>query len=192
MIRYQVYQLQGEQTSKQLMINEQKWLTTSNFVRPQDGALSPKHVGDAPLIFVSIKAVCLHGVINEVLRDRKKFTKRMTLNFITGFTSALHLSLSWASSIQSIPHPTSSRSILILSFHLRQAFLSGLFPSGLLTKTLYVPLLSPIRTKRSAQLIRLLTHPKEMTPSYSKRPDGIPGWYNGWRSANGKGSKVKI
>jgi hypothetical protein len=41
-----------------------------------------------------------------------------TWRFITA--SALHLSLSWASSIQSItPHLTSLRSILILSSHLR-------------------------------------------------------------------------
>jgi hypothetical protein len=34
--------------------------------------------------------------------------------FITAFTSALQLSLPWASSIQSMPqHPTSWRSILI-------------------------------------------------------------------------------
>ena len=40
--------------------------------------------------------------------------------FITAFTSARHLSLSRASSVQSIfPHPTSWRSILILSSHLR-------------------------------------------------------------------------
>jgi hypothetical protein len=39
--------------------------------------------------------------------------------FITAFTSARHLSLSWASSIQSIlPHPTFWRFILILSSHL--------------------------------------------------------------------------
>jgi hypothetical protein len=38
-----------------------------------------------------------------------------TRRFITAFTSARHLSLSWASPIQSIPpHPTSWRSILIL------------------------------------------------------------------------------
>ena len=43
-----------------------------------------------------------------------------TRRFITPFTSARHLSISWASSIQSIPpHPTSWRSILILSSHLR-------------------------------------------------------------------------
>jgi len=41
-----------------------------------------------------------------------------TWRFITTFTSARHLSLSWASSIQSIPpHPTSWRSFLILSSH---------------------------------------------------------------------------
>ena len=39
-----------------------------------------------------------------------------TRRFITAFTSARHLSLSWARSFQSIPpHPTSWRSILILS-----------------------------------------------------------------------------
>ena len=38
-----------------------------------------------------------------------------TRRFITAFTRARHLSLSWASSIQSVPpHPTSWRSILIL------------------------------------------------------------------------------
>ena len=40
-----------------------------------------------------------------------------------------HLSLSWASPIQSIyPHPTSWRSILILSTHLRLGLSSGLLP----------------------------------------------------------------
>jgi hypothetical protein len=52
-----------------------------------------------------------------------------TLRFITSFTTACRLSLSWASSIQSIPpHSTSLRSILILSFHLRLGLPSGYFP----------------------------------------------------------------
>ena len=43
-----------------------------------------------------------------------------TRRFITALTSIRHLSLSWASPIQSIyPHPTSCRYVLILSTHLR-------------------------------------------------------------------------
>ena len=54
--------------------------------------------------------------------------------------SVHHLSLSCASPIQSIyPHPTSWRSILILSTHLRLGLSSGLFPSGFPIKTLYTP-----------------------------------------------------
>ena len=68
-----------------------------------------------------------------------------TRRFITAFTSAHHLSLSWASSIQPIhPHPTSWRSILVLSFHLCLGLSSGLLPFGFPTKTLCTPLLSPI------------------------------------------------
>jgi hypothetical protein len=54
-----------------------------------------------------------------------------TRRFLTAITSARHVSLSWASPIQS-PHPlpTSWRSILTLSSHLRLGFPSGLFPSG--------------------------------------------------------------
>ena len=63
-----------------------------------------------------------------------------TPRFITALTSVRHLSLSWASPIQSTcPHPTSSRSILILSTHLRLGLPSCLFPSGFPTKTLNTP-----------------------------------------------------
>ena len=58
----------------------------------------------------------------------------VTRRFITALTSVRHLSLSWASPIQSIyPHPTSWRSIIILSTHLRLGLPSGLLPSGLHT-----------------------------------------------------------
>ena len=69
-----------------------------------------------------------------------------TWRFITALTSVRHLYLSWSSPIQSIyPHPTSWRSILILSTHLCLGLPSGLLPSGFPTKTLYTPLSSPIR-----------------------------------------------
>ena len=69
-----------------------------------------------------------------------------TQRFITTFTSARQLSLSWASSIQSIPpYPTAWRSSLILSSHLCLGLPSGLLPPGFPTKTLYPPLLYPIR-----------------------------------------------
>ena len=65
-----------------------------------------------------------------------------TRSFITTFTSARHLSLSWANSIQSIPqHPISWRSTSILSSHLRLGLPCGLFPSGFPTNTLYTFLL---------------------------------------------------
>ena len=76
--------------------------------------------------------------------------------FITALTSVRHLSLSWASPIQSIyPHPTSWRFILILSTHLRLDLPSGLLPSGFPSKTLCTPLSSPIRATCSARLIFL-------------------------------------
>ena len=66
-----------------------------------------------------------------------------TRRFSTALTSVRHLSLSWASPIQSIyQHPTSWRSVLILSTHLRLGLPSGLFPSGFTTKILYTPLLT--------------------------------------------------
>ena len=69
-----------------------------------------------------------------------------TRRFITALTSVCHLSLSWASPIQSThPHPTSWRSILILSTHLCLGLLIGLVPYGFPGKTLYTPLSSPIR-----------------------------------------------
>ena len=54
-----------------------------------------------------------------------------TRKLITTLTSARHLSLSCASSMQSIPpRPTFWRSVLILSSHLRLGLPSGLFLSG--------------------------------------------------------------
>ena len=63
-----------------------------------------------------------------------------TRRLITALTYVRHLSLSSASPIQSIyPHPTSWRSILTLSTHLRLVLPSGLLPSVFPAKTLYAP-----------------------------------------------------
>jgi len=63
-----------------------------------------------------------------------------TRRFINALTSVRHTSLSWASPIQSInTHPTSWKSILILSTHLRLGLPGGLLPCGFPTKTLYTP-----------------------------------------------------
>jgi len=74
----------------------------------------------------------------------KKFTAfHGTRRFITALTSVRHLSLSWASPIQSIyPHPTSWRSILILSTHLRLGLPSGSFPPVSPARSYTPPLLT--------------------------------------------------
>jgi len=69
-----------------------------------------------------------------------------TPRFITAITSVRHVSLSWASPIQSIyPHPTSWRSILILSTHLRLGLPSCLHPSGFPPRPYAPPLLTYTR-----------------------------------------------
>ena len=79
-----------------------------------------------------------------------------TRRFLTVFTSARHLSLSWANSIQSPqPLPTSWKFILILSSHLRLGLPKGLFPSGFPTRTLFTSLPSPICATCPAHLILL-------------------------------------
>ena len=99
-------------------------------------------VSAPPLLTYLLTPRC--RVLLEKLNDLqlvKKFPAfHGTRRFITALTSVRQLSISWASPIQSIyPHPTSWRSVVILSTHLRLGLPSGLLPSGFHSKTLYTP-----------------------------------------------------
>ena len=91
-----------------------------------------------------------------------------TQRFITTFTSACHLSITSARSIQPMPsHPTSWRSILILSSNLCLGLPSNLYSAGFPTKTLYTSLLSPINPICPTHLILLdLITPKILGKEY--------------------------
>ena len=117
----------------------QHLFTTVLFLFP---CVTSVHTADTTLTYLLHGAVLLEKLTG--LQLVKKFPAFYgTQRFITALTSIRHLSLSWASPIQSIyPHPTSWRSILILSTHLRLGLPSGLFPSGFPTKNLFTPLSS--------------------------------------------------
>ena len=90
------------------------------------------------LSYTYLLTACSRVLLEKLTRLQlaKKFPAfHGTQRFITALTSFRHLSLSWVSPIQSIhPHPTSWRSVLILSNHLRR-LPSGLLPSGFPSKT---------------------------------------------------------
>jgi len=80
-----------------------------------------------------------------------------TPRFITALTSVRHLSLSWASPIQTTcPHPTSWRSILILSTHLCLGLPSGLLPHQ---DPVHSPLLNHMRHMLSPSHSSRFYHP---------------------------------
>jgi hypothetical protein len=107
-----------------------------------------------------------HSMVQSPSWAANWFTASQEIPRISRNSNVRQLFLSWVSPIQSTyPHPTSCRSILILSIHLRLGLPSGLFPSGFPTKTLYTP--------------PLLTHTRHMpSPPHSSRfyhPHNI-GW----------------
>ena len=80
--------------------------------------------------------------------------------FITALTSVRHLSLSWASPIQSIyPNATSWRYIVILSTHVRLGLPSGLLQNQFPNQDPIHPLSSPIRTTLPAHFILSILSP---------------------------------
>ena len=67
--------------------------------------------------------------------------------------------LSWATSIHSLPHPTSRRSILILSSRLRLGIPIGLLPSGFLHQNSVFTSTLPISAMCPANLSSWFGHP---------------------------------
>ena len=127
----------------------------NNIAGLQFGLVEQIHGAQYPYLLTPWCTVLLEKLTG--LQLVKKFPAfHGTQRFITALTSIRHLSLSWASPIQSIyTHPTSWRSVLILSAHLRLGLPSGLLPSGFPTKTLHTPLSSPICATCPAHLILL-------------------------------------
>ena len=82
-----------------------------------------------------------------------------TRRFITAFRRVRYLSVSSASSIQSmLPTSQFMKIRYILSYHITLGLPRGFFPSGFPTKTLYTPLLSPIRATQCTEWIILSPH----------------------------------
>ena len=129
-----------------------EWMNTSNVARIMWKSKGIAYI-KAWTVLISIQYNLLTPY-SRVLEKRtgsqlaKKFpTFYGNQRFITTFTSARHLSLSSATSVQYMPLPPPNFLKINLNIILPSmpGLPSGLFLSGVPTKTLYAPLLSPIR-----------------------------------------------
>jgi hypothetical protein len=131
-------------------------LSIRSFVWHQWKVNLPLPTAWRPMEGVEVWLIPWSGVLPEKL-SRPELLKKLpafyeTRNFITAFTRSRHLSLFWTRSISSMPpHPSSRRSILILSSHLRLRLPSGSFPQVCaLKRCMHLP--SPIRATCLAHL----------------------------------------
>ena len=94
-----------------------------------------------------------------------------TRRFITALTSVRHLSLSWASPIQSIyPHPTSCRSILTLSTHLRLGLPRGTNRMQYLLSTYLIINLCQQPAQTNARFISIAVNTDQYLLTMSSKP----------------------
>jgi hypothetical protein len=94
--------------------------------------------GEVTLAEATLVSHWQHKCLPGTLQVFKKFPIfSWARSFTTVFTTACHLSLSWARLIRStLSYPISLRSTSILFSHLRLGLTSGLFPAGFTTRNL--------------------------------------------------------
>ena len=129
------------------------------WVNSTDGQLQNQHHIQANHLLTPWGRILLEKLTG--LQLVKKFPVfHGTRSFLTALRSVRHLSLSWASPIQSIyPHPISCRSILILSTHLRLGLPIDSFPPVSPTSPYTRPLLTHTRHMPSQSHSSRFYHP---------------------------------